>query len=254
MLATLTALGEVLVVTANPGAILGARRVYPAMDFDIGTRHGQSVDGALDAEFVPWNEALAVCHEHENGSTHAVEFRDAAGAVLHKVCLTDRSARDVFVEWVEHHQAIGESQMPPDPLRSRWSTVQRRHWFDYDEIELLPATSVERVLHCAAAQKRAVRVIVGNEGMVHGADLAPRCLHARRQWLFASDDDTGLHFDPCELRETLLHRVPAAGGRPSALTLKAFTDDGLLRLALAAPRHESETTWTNFLTTALAES
>jgi putative heme degradation protein len=254
MLETLPALGEVLVVTRNPGAILGERRIYPEMAFEERFRWGRSVDGAFDAEFIPWSAGAVVCHHHADGSGHSAEFRDEAGEVLHKVCLTNESRRDRFVDWVEHHQAIPEGANPEASFTSsRWRTVQQRHWFDYDEIEDLPGGALEDVFRFAIERQAAVRVIVGNEGMVHAADFAPRCLHPRQEWMFASDDEVGLHFDPAGLTGHILHDIPAGPERPAGLTLKSFSDDGSLGLVLAAPSESTESEWAEFLRLAVRD-
>jgi len=252
MLDALPSLGEMLVATGNDCAILGERRIYPEMEFGESFRCGRGVDGSLAGQFVPWHVGFAACHHHPDGCSHSVEFRDEANAVLHKICLTENSLRDRFVDWVDFHQAIpSESRMTAAFSPARWRTVPQRHWFDYDEIEQLPSHALEGILRFAAEQRAPVCVVVGNEGMEQRAELAPGSIQARQQWIFASDDRVGLHFDPSRLGDHILHHAPAHTGDASTLSLKSFNEDGDLRLALSAPPHLSGAEWTAFLAAAI---
>ncbi|HEY8899626.1 MAG TPA: hypothetical protein VIM61_04385 [Chthoniobacterales bacterium] len=248
-------LGEVLVVTGNEGAILGERREYPALTFSENFLRAQAVDGSLDIEFVPWGGGAVVCHHHGgSGASQTIEFRDCTNAVIHKVCLTGSSLPDRFVEWVEHHQAIGEfTNAAPAPAfaPSRWQTVQQRHWLDYDEVVELPGQALEGILQYACEQEATLRVVVGNEGIVQSSELTPRSVRARGSWLFTSDDTVGLHFDPDRLSTQVLHGPAARNGRHASLQFKSFSEDGALRLALAAPAGMAEDEWADFLNTAI---
>jgi len=254
MLNTVPDLGEVFVVTGNPCAILGHTRDYPALEFCRAFRHAYCGDGTFDLEFVPWASASFVTRNGSGGVSHFVEFRDETNAVIHKVCLTDNTARERLVDWVQYHQAIrgvssgSESPFPP----GRWRTIQQRHWFDYNEIETVHPLAVKHLLQSALEESRSVGVVVGNEGIVQSGSFIPKRLNPAQTWVFAGDERVGIHFDQTALCDVIIHHSPAPDGGPSLSSVKCFDGEGCLRLAITPPFDASSAGWNEFLAKATA--
>lgn len=252
MLASLPQLGEALVITGNPCAILGQTRPYPDVDFCGHSRHAQSTDGHFDFEFIPWNDARMVRRECAHQTSHFIEFRDPSHAVIHKVCLTDKTDTAEFVEWVHCNQAWERRAAAPALIPpARWRTVQQRHWFHYDEVDVVTPAAAATLLDAARAEGQMLRAIVGNEGVTQSATFIPQNISPLKSWTFASDDAVALHFDTEALGDAILHHVPNPAGGPSVSTLKCFDEDGCLRMAITPPDQTDVEEWNAFLRTAI---
>jgi len=254
MLNTVTDLGEVFVVTGNPSAILGHTRAYPALEFCRAFRHAYCGDGTFDLEFVPWASASFVTRHGSGFSSHFVEFRDETNAIIHKICLTDKTDHDRLVEWVQYHQALRGVKSSQDSLfpPGRWRTIQQRHWFDYNEIETVHPFAVKHLLQSALDERRAIGVVVGNEGVVQSGSFVPKRLNPAQTWVFAGDDIVGLHFDQTSLCDVIIHHCVAPDGGPRLSSMKCFDEEGCLRLAVTPPFDASSVGWNEFLARATA--
>jgi len=249
MLNTLGGAGELLAITGNDCAVLGHTRVYPELEFCQSFRHAHSTDGAFDFEFVPWASAAAVAKTQGDASRWMLEFRDISGAVIHKICLTERSQFGPFAEWVQYHQEVPQAPRPASPVPpSRWRTIQQRHWFDYEEVECARPDAVVSLLKAAMEEDIPVNVVVGNEGVVQAADFIPRKIQPFDAWTFISDDVVGLHLHADALVDTIVHHAPGNGDTEPFPTLKCFDDHGSLRLAITAPTYGAVPYWSQFLT------
>jgi len=254
MLNTLPDLGEVFVLTGNPCAILGHTREYPSLEFCNSLRHASCGDGTFDLEFMPWASAALVTRRGPNYLSHFIEFRDETNAVIHKVCLTDKTSKARFVQWTQYHQALRgvppttSSAFPP----GRWRTVQQRHWFDYDTIDEVHPLAVKHVLQSALEQERPINVVVGNEGVVQSGTFVPKRLNPAQTWVFAGDEKVGLHFDQTAITDVIIHHTPAYEGGPALSALKCFDEEGCLRLAITPPFTVLDEGWNDFLDQATA--
>ncbi|HEY5792506.1 MAG TPA: ChuX/HutX family heme-like substrate-binding protein [Chthoniobacterales bacterium] len=254
MLATLPQIGEALVITGNPCAILGQTRRYPEIDFCPGGRHARSLDGHFDFEFVPWSAARLIRRQYRNKVSHLIEFRDESNATFHKIGRTDQTDPARFVEWVQDHQASGRRAASDSPVPpARWRTVRQRHWFDYDEIEPAGSRALLRVLEAAQRQERPLTAVVGNEGITQSATFIPQSLIPLDSWIFASDDVAAFHFDLEALGETLIHHLPPPPGHSPFSSLRSFDESGNLRCALLPPPGTPLSEWTEFLREAAVE-
>lgn len=249
MLRTLPDIGEVLVMTGNSCAVLGRTMEYPNLQFCRESRHAHNGDGSFDFELIPWASALAVTKRCVHRSSHFIEFRDHTGTVIHKVCVTEKTDQARFIDWVQYHQALpgiaarSEAELPPD----RWRTVQQRHWFDYDEIDIVDPLAVSAILRDSQRLGMPINVVVGNEGVVQSAEFVPRRIHPFQQWTFVSDDVVGLHIDQTSLVDVIIHHTPAAPGGPSTSALKCFDECGALRFAVTPGSSVSTAEWNAFL-------
>lgn len=248
MLNTLGGVGEVLAITGNDCAVLGHTRSYPELEFCQSLRHAHSTDGAFDFEFVPWVAGYAVMKSCGGTDRWMVEFRDVANAVIHKICITERSQFGPFAEWVQYHQAVPQPPPPAHPVPpARWRTVQQRHWFDYDEVEHARPDAAVALLKAAMEEGVPVGVVVGNEGVVQSADFIPRRLQPYDSWMFISDDVVGLHLDAAALHDTIVHQASGGNEGHAFPTLKCFDEYGNLRLAITPPSYGVSAIWSDFL-------
>lgn len=211
MLDTIPALGEVVIITGNPCVTLGVTRFFPPLEFCENFCHASAPDGSLTYEFVPWGGGLVVsCHRGQKRA-HFLEFRDCADVVIHKICLTEKSNTERFIEWVHYHQASRMDQPPAYPFSpARWRTIQQRHWFDYEMADYVSPSSPHRVLEAALRRQMEVCVMVGNEGTAQSACFAPRSVVPVENWTFYSDDKTGIHLNAASITHALVYHGPGA--------------------------------------------
>ncbi len=249
MLRTLPDLGEVLVMTGNSCAVLGKTAEYPHLEFCREARHAHNGDGSFDFEFIPWASALAVTKRCVHRASHFIEFRDHTGTVIHKVCLTEKTNQDRFIEWVQYHQALPGifPRSVSDLSADRWRTVQQRHWFDYDEVDIVDPLAISAVLRESQEMGMPINVVVGNEGVVQSAELVPQRIHPFQQWTFVSDDIVGLHLDQTSMVDVIVHHTPAARGMPPGSALKCFDECGALRFAITPGSSVPAAEWRAFL-------
>jgi putative heme degradation protein len=237
MLTDLPAWGEVLIVSRNSAAVLGSLQRYPRIDISDDEHHGRSPNGAFDLDFPAWHSAIAVSERRADDFSHFVEFRDCAGEVIHKICLTDDSDADGFVDWVEFHQSSEIGSIRPgwiDP--DRWRTVQQRHWFGIEDADDVgDSATLDAIFRAAMDRQMPLRIVTGNEGVVQSALLTPRRLHPSGGWTFVCDDVTGLHFDPEGITDVIVHHVPETINYAGVPIIKAFDDHGAICLAVMPP-------------------
>ncbi len=254
MLADLPKLGEVLTVSNNPSAILGRSAEYPEPEFCCSALHARSACGSYEIDFQPWKSALAVSEERPEGFAHFIEFRDYRGVVIHKICLTEKSRGEAFVAWVEDHQSLGVGPLRPETLLgSRWRNIQQRHWFGLEESEEVPVDSMENLLRAALEQEMPVRMITGNDGVVQAAEMTPRRICPSGDWVFVSDDRTGLHFAPANIGSVIIHHLPERSSEHPLSVLKCFDDEGELCLAVTPPRASAIPAWNTLLHSVIPE-
>jgi putative heme degradation protein len=256
MLADLPALGITLAVSRNASAVLGRKGVYPDLEFSCDGLHARSGSGSFDIDFPPWHSPLAVAEERAGGFAHFVEFRDVCGEVMHKVCLTERSRGETFVHWVQQHQSIGTEPFRAGEIPSqRWHTVQQRHSLGIEEADDVGDSAVLlELLQAAIDRQVAIRLIAGNEGVVQSANMSPKRVHPSGGWMFASDDESGLHFNPASISSVIVHHLPAMPNHPAESVLKCFDEHGALCLAVAAPCPCAIPGWNDLLQSVLPKS
>jgi putative heme degradation protein len=101
LLASITSIGSHFRVTRNALATVGAE--YPAASINR--------TEAPHFDLRAWSGAFAVAEERPDGVAHDVDFCDAGGDVLHRVCLTPTSDSARYVRWIATHQ--DQSVRPP---------------------------------------------------------------------------------------------------------------------------------------------
>lgn len=246
MLNSLPILGNILIVTGNRATVLGSTSVYPLLEYT--EQRGTSVDGRFDFEFIPWGSAFVTVQERRGAVAFHVEFHDYTGEVIHRLCLTDANHWETLIEWTQCHQASENHRVRKMELSPwRWRTVQQRHWFDYDEVTPVAEEALPCLLQAALQNGQAINVVAGNEGAVQSAEFIPRTIHPHRDWTFASDDLTGLHFHMAAITDVIIHEVQCPHHKSRISSLKCFNETGSLVLAITAPSWMQNERWNDFL-------
>lgn len=252
MMDMLPQLGDVLTMSGNEGAIFGRRGVFPALSFTDRYRRAVSECGGFEAQFRAWAFGTVTCHTHEGRSSFAIEFRDEARQILHKISLLESSRIDRFVDWVEYHQAMPWPSAEEVFTPARWPVVPQRSWLDYDQVEPLPENALEGVIRHFTREQISLRAKVGQHGVTQAGEFTAQSLGRQGEWLFASDDEAGLHVNPAHFEEHVLHYEPENPFEPERATLKSYLADGNLGLTLSAPTYLPEREWRTLLQKALS--
>jgi hypothetical protein len=173
----------------------------------------------------------------QTGHVFGVEFADETGHIVHRFTLTPESEMDDFFAWVRLHQACTAHQ----PAR----------WLDEDEASSQEAAETMRqcdggalvsVLAVCLDRAVPVRATVRGAAATQRAECIPRSLQPSDEWWFASDDVTGLHFQPGLVTRVTVERQlwDDGGGR---VALRAVVADGSTALTLEAGCPSAEDAW-----------
>ncbi len=240
--------GRVLSIARNPHAVLGTIRSYPGVLAAPCGHCACGEDGTTEYHFASWSRASVSVEEQRSGWLYAVEFADHSGDVLHKICLTAGSDFEVFRSWVELHQ--GGPQKPAARFPDRMPHAGDASPSHPAGILLSPA-SVPAILQRLMDEKRTAQFVIGNEGFVQGADLLPHAIRQDGQWIFANDEECGLHLRTARIAEVRRQRVCWRDGA-SNLIIRLHEPEGRLICAVAPPRFSEAPAWDEFVTAATA--
>lgn len=242
LLAEVHAFGRVLSVSRNDHAVLGRLGAYsPVLCAPCG-HCGGSPDGSMEFYFERWQKAFVSVEQQPGGWLYAVEFLDACGDTLHKICLTPESDFGAVLVWVEQNQATAGSA---DGMASRRLSCAEQNAGGADDAIALRPQVVREILAGMIEEEICAQFVVGNEGMVQGADMRPRSLRENGHWIFLSGDDCGVHLRLERIAEVrLLHVQWPDGGH---WAVKVYEPEGRLVCVLAPPREGSGGDWDQFL-------
>ncbi len=242
--------GRVLSIGRNGYAVLGRIGDYPEMINAACGHCACGVDGSMEFYFSGWNRAAVVVEEQAAGWLYSVEFYDACGETIHKICLTSESDFEAFRDWVELHQTVDQPGLNEGFPRRGHDESSLTPIVPEDALMLRPEALRELLLRLID-EKRAAQFVVGSDGFVQGADLRPASLQENGQWLFASNEDCGLHLRHARLAEVYLLEIGPPDCAPQRV-LKAHDPEGRLICAVTAPREADFGGWNQFLTDATA--
>ena len=239
--------GRVLSIGRNGYAVLGKIGEYPEMRNAACGHCACGTDGSMEFYFSAWNRANVIVEAQTSGWLYAVEFYDACGETIHKICLTAESDFEAFRDWVELHQNSGTETLRED-FADRPRDEGSATFVPTGAIFLRPE-ALSGLLRRMIDEEQCAQFVVGSDGFVQGADLRPTVLRENGQWLFASDELTGLHLRQGRLVEVYLHQVGSAD-LASRFVLKAHDPEGRLVCAVTPPRFSEAANWNEFLTDA----
>lgn len=235
------AFGQTLSISRNSHAVLGRMIKYPHVLCAPCGHCGGSPDGSMEYYFSTWARAIATVEEQPGGWLYAVEFQDRDGDTLHKVCLTPESDFGTFVSWVELNQATSNEEQG----FRRGGCGESEEPGLGENVILLREGGLRNVLSRMIEEGMRAQFVVGNDGMVQGADLTPRHMRENDQWIFFSEDGCGVHLRVGRLAEVCLQNVRWLDG--SHWVLKAYEPEGRLACVMAPPREGGMHCWDDFL-------
>lgn len=241
MFAGLPLAGEGLVMTRNEAAILGRNMKYPALSVTSGGSKGASGEGGLWLNFRGFGSARALHQRRETGHLLGVELADEMGRMVHRFTLTAQSDMDEFFAWVRLHQACSANEptvwteMSEAPALDLGNTV--RHC-DGDALVSVVAACVDRALP--------LRATVRGEAVTQRAEFTPRALQPSDEWWFASDDATGLHFQP-ELFASVAVELQVRDNGETCVAVRAVGEDNATALILESGSVVAEDAWRTLL-------
>jgi putative heme degradation protein len=241
MLSQLPFIGEGLVMTRNSAAILGQRRPYPMLRVTSNGGKGANGECGLWLNFRHLGAARAVHRKRATGHHFGVQFADENGHLIHRFTLLSESNMDEFFAWVRLHQAC--TAQPPSGWQEEADELSAPHagralrGCDAGALTSVFAACVERALP--------LRVTVRGPAATQRAEFVPRSLQEAADWWFASDDGTGLHFQP-ELFTRIAVEAHGAGLHENQVTLCALAEDGAA-LVLEASTPAAEDAWRGLL-------
>lgn len=234
ILEELPSFGKVLAITRNSHAVLGKIGFYPGALCAPCGHCGCGADGSLEWNFSTWDHAEVTVESRDGRWLYAVEWREASREVLHKICLTADSCFPAFQDWVEAHQAPPQAGSGFSPRRSGFG----ESGFADDDTIMLRPEAVAAALQRAVAERRAMRVVVGNDGAVQGCDMQPTMFQENGQWIFTGDEAVGLHLRTGQLAEASIRELP--GG---LRLLKAYESEGQVACVLAPTQDTPAEIW-----------
>jgi putative heme degradation protein len=237
--------GSVLSIGRNSHAVLGRIGAYPKVFCAPCGHCAAAADGTAEFYFGNWHRGEVSIEEKSGAWLYAVEFFDAWGETLHKICLTPDSEFETFCEWVELNQATGsEEEFGDSSSRGGCSAVTTPP--PGENAAFLRAGAVEQLFARLIEEKNPAQAVVGNASFVQGADVRPIAMRSSGQWIFVSDERNGLHLRAGHLEEVCVQRVHW-GDNASNLVVKAYEPEGRLAVVLAPPRETSAPDWDDFV-------
>jgi len=178
------------------------------------------------------------------GWLYTVEFQTVCDDTLHKICLTAKSDFEAFLDWVQRNQATGvvinsTAERKPAGAGKKESAGLP------GGIALRPVVMLG-LFEAMVERKICGQFVVGNEGIVQGANMRPETLRLNESWVFLSEERCGMHLRRSEVTTVRLRPVEWEQGTHWVLNAKDSTGRPLC--VLAPPREKSAGSWDDFLT------
>jgi putative hemin transport protein len=274
VLAGLAAVGEVMALTRNEGAVHEKIGVYDR--FVPGQQAAMMLGPDIDLRVFPasWVHGFSVEKREDGEVRRSLQFFDAAGDAVHKVHLRPASDVAAFTALVdslgtddqspgcevepETARAGGEiaSTASAETLRERWLAMEDTHQFHgllrslkLDRLHALrmagpdlawrlDAGSVTAMMHQAAERALPIMCFVGSKGciQIHSGPIAK--LAPMGPWINVLDETFHLHLRTDLIAEAWGVRKPVSGGHVTSV--EAYDADGRLIIQFFGKRHEGE--------------
>jgi len=268
----LEAVGEVMALTRNDGAVHEKIGVYDKIVASGGTV--LALGEMIDLRIFPsvWKHAFAVEKRDGEDVRRSLQFFDASGTAVHKVHTRPASDVAAFLALVEKHRAANQEQdvvVEPaaadaeevasasvEDLRDRWSKLTDTHEFHgmlkslklsrrqamrmvgHDFAWRLDADAVPAMMNGAAASAMPIMCFVGNRGCIQIHSGPIQTIKAMGPWLNVFDDTFHLHLRLDLIREVWGVRKPSKDGHITSL--EAYDEDGRMIIQFFGKRHEGE--------------
>ena len=227
MLPDLRRLGRILIITCNPGTVIGRYQPYPALTFHH-DHNDMAHGGGLSIDLNRWSRANAWEQRESNTLRYTIEISDTRQEPIHRVCLTPESDFPEFVHWVKTHQGF-------NPGPAHLAKGFPRH----PEIGPMRKDAILSLLHRLMELKMRVRVSVGNAGVSQSHTFEFQELRERGNCVFCAGEETAWHILP-ERIDCLLTEMCRFRG---AYRLRGLDRDGTTLFALSPGREANLTLW-----------
>ncbi|MDB6172739.1 MAG: hypothetical protein JWL59_2050 [Chthoniobacteraceae bacterium] len=232
-----------LLMTRNAVAILERHMKYPALSVTSGGGKGASGHGGLWVNFGRLGAARAVHVRQKTGHLFGVEFANAAGQIVQRFTLTKESDMDEFFAWARLHQAC--------------AAHSAASWLEETEEEITPQEAMRTLWCCGRGAFQAimaacvdsampVRVTLYGKSVTQRVEFVPRFLQTGEDWWLASDDVTGLHFQPKLFTRVSLEQQKKSN-RGSRIIVRVAMEDDMTALILEAGCQAVEEAWNALL-------
>jgi hypothetical protein len=241
MLSQLPFIGDGLVMTRNSAAILGRRMPYPVLRVTSNGSKGANGESGLWLDFRHLGAARAVHRKRTNGHHFGVQFADADGHLVHRFTLLAESHMDEFFAWVRLHQAC--TAQPPAAWQEECDDVSAAH--SGRSLRGCDAGALISVFAACVERGLPLRATVRGAAATQRSEFIPLALQETADWWFASDDVTGLHFQP-ELFTRIAVEEHGVESRDNQVALCATAEDGAA-LVLEAGIPAAEHAWRTLL-------
>jgi putative heme degradation protein len=235
LLADVSAFGQVLAITRNAYAVLGAMTEYPEVVTVACGDRGRAVDGSLEFDFASWERAVVVVESRPGGWLYAVEFSDRSGEVIHKICLTEQSDFEAFRRWVELNQTSCKSPGAGSMRQASW--LENSLMLSASGAARLRTEVLGVLFELVVARRSAFQVMVGNEGAVQAVCVGPTVFSKNGQWIFAGEEMSGIHLRVDRLADIYLQEIG------ESLALKACDPEGHLVCAVMVADDADLSVW-----------
>ncbi|MGX9145034.1 hemin-degrading factor [Mesorhizobium sp. 128a] len=274
LLTGLDAVGEVMALTRNEGAVHEKIGVYDKVV--PGTHNAMVLGEHIDLRIFPkvWAHGFAVEKRDGGDIRRSLQFFDAAGDAVHKVHLRPASNLYAYQKLVA---ALESSNQEPtvavvglaeddaetpgvaaniDDLRDRWSRLTDVHQFfgmlkalklsrrqavrmvGQDYAWLLDNDAVSAMFHHAAADGMPIMCFVGNRGCIQIHSGPVKTIKPMGPWINVMDETFHLHLRTDHIQEVWAVRKPTKDGHVTSL--EAYGADGKMIIQFFGKRHEGE--------------
>ena len=151
------------------------------------------------------DHAFVAVEQQPGGWLYTVEFQTVCDDTLHKICLTAKSNFEAFLAWVQRNQATGvviNSTAERKPV----GAGQKESAGLPGGIALRPVVMLG-LFEAMVERKICGQFVVGNEGIVQGANMRPETLRLNESWVFLSEERCGMHLRRSEVTTVRLRPV-----------------------------------------------
>lgn len=276
VLTGLEAVGEVMALTRNAGAVHEKIGIYDKVV--TGSEHAIVLGEQIDLRIFPknWVHGFAVEKHDGDEIRRSLQFFDRSGEAVHKVHLRASSNLHAYQKLVDsliaddqaplidiydQHGEVGgavaeEGATRAEELRERWSRMTDVHQFfgmlrklkldRQQAVRMIGADYAWRVdgdalsamLHHAAREQLPIMCFVGSRGCVQIHSGPVTNIKPMGPWINVMDETFHLHLRTDLVQEVWAVRKPTKEG--NVTSLEAYDGDGNLIIQFFGQRHEGE--------------
>lgn len=266
--AMLHQLGEVLHLTRNPVAVLGAIAPLPELTDWRNPALPRDPNNALTPNLAHYASLWAVREPSPSGTACGLEARDISGRVFQKVVLTAPARRELFEQFVISHQSPAmeagnwcspnhaASQERCRAITQRVGHLRSRLVKNMPYVRQLPVGILHRLLTEAARARLPIRTTHYNLALSRAAvwtpDLPDHTAIGSADVVFYHGDYAGLHLILSAVTGVWLWQARCQCCDKQHWTIEVADANDQIGLAITVGEARLEAQWRELLSTALA--